>query len=131
MGTGVLPALINPNMINIIKIEPYKVWQALKPEHQSYILKHNTAIRHNEEPPAPPHGVKLGEKKDDGSDNKDLKIPTFRKRRTRRMGAADYMGRQNDDTITSSPRRLLIPEEKTMRTEETPPAETRKTPTDT
>ena len=115
--TGTLPPLLNPNLAGIIKIGPYAIWAALKQDHKDFILKYNTATRHKEPHPAPPSGITVGEQKDDGNKNEDLKIPSksYRSRRTRRRRAADYFNGPPPDTtdiIESYPRRITDKDDK-------------------
>ena len=60
----------------------------MKKDHWTFVLNYNRAVRHDEERPEIPSGVKIGEKKE-----QDRGV-----RRIRRNRAMDYFGKKEDDT---------------------------------
>lgn len=77
-----LPSVVNPNLTGIIQIRPGSAWTSLQKTHKDFVIKYNRAIRHSEEPPAPPAGVTIGPKSDDENGNGDVKTT----RQIRRIG---------------------------------------------
>ena len=83
-----LPPVIHPNLEGFIYITPTATWEKLKKDHRTFVLNYNRAVRHDEERPEIPSGVKIGEKKE-----QDRGV-----RRIRRNRAMDYFGKKEDDT---------------------------------
>ena len=72
-GTASLPSVLHPNTIGIINIQPSSDWYALKKEHKTFLQTYNAAIRHKKDLPSPPDGITIGDRRDDGIGNTDIK----------------------------------------------------------
>ena len=78
-----LPSVIHPNLDGLIYIKPASSWETLKDEHRTFVLNYNRAVRHEEDLPEIPSGVKIGE-------------------REKQEGAMDYFGKNKDDTSSEA-----------------------------
>ena len=70
--TDSLPSTIHPNLQGIITITPPSLWESLHPEHKTWVLRYNAAVRRVEKLPSPPKGTHISHPINDGDGNKGI-----------------------------------------------------------